>query len=77
MYKRNLEERGDLEEGTVRALSPQALGARFVLAVSLIDLQVLHLHRAKTEGKKPQTLLLTKVLVHYRSTSQEKSSHPL
>lgn len=53
MCKRNLEQRGDLEEGTVRALSPQALGARFVLAVTLIDLQVLHLHRAKTEGKKP------------------------
>lgn len=43
--------RGYLEEGTVRALSPQALGARFVLAVSLIDLQVLHLHRAKTDGE--------------------------
>lgn len=52
MCKRNLEQRGDLEEGTVRALSPQALGARFVLAVTLIDLQVLHLHRAKTESKK-------------------------
>lgn len=51
MCKRHLEQRGDLEEGTVRALSPQALGARFVLAVTLIDLQVLHLHRAKTEGK--------------------------
>lgn len=60
MCKRNLEQRGDLEEGTVRALSPQALGARFVLAVTLIDLQVLHLHRAKTEGEKPQTLLMTK-----------------
>lgn len=31
-------ERGNLEEGTVGALSPQALRARFVLAVSLVDL---------------------------------------
>lgn len=40
-------ERGDLEEGTVGALSPQALRARFVLAVSLVDLQVLHLQRGR------------------------------
>lgn len=36
---------GNLEEGTVRALSPQALRTRFVLAVRLVDLQVLHLQQ--------------------------------
>lgn len=41
--------KGNLEEGTVGALSPQALRARFILAVSLIDLQVLHLHRTKQD----------------------------
>lgn len=34
--------KGYLEEGAVGALSPQALGARFVLTVLLIDLQVAH-----------------------------------
>lgn len=43
--------KSDLEEGTVRALSPQALRARFVLTVGFIDLQVLHL-------KKKQGFLL-------------------
>lgn len=36
---------GYLEEGTVGALSPQALRAGFILAVRLVDLQVLHLQR--------------------------------
>lgn len=34
-----------LEEGTVRTLPPQALRARLVLTVGLVDLQVLHLPR--------------------------------
>lgn len=41
-----------LEEGTVRALSPQALGARLVLAVGLVDLQVLHLQRQRKKKTK-------------------------
>lgn len=44
-YEGKAKRGGDLEEGTVGALSPQALGARFVLAVRLVDLQVLHLRR--------------------------------
>lgn len=32
-----------LEEGAVGALSPQALGARLVLTVLLVDLELLHL----------------------------------
>lgn len=39
----------NLEEGTVGALSPQALRARFILAVGFIDLQVLHLQRKQEE----------------------------
>lgn len=42
-YEGKAKRGGDLEEGTVGALSPQALRARFVLAVRLVDLQVLHL----------------------------------
>ena len=36
---------GNLEKGTVGALSPQALRAGFVLAVRLVDPQVFHLQR--------------------------------
>lgn len=40
----------DLKEGTVGALPPQTLRARFILAVSLVDLQVLHLRRKGTKA---------------------------
>lgn len=42
--------RTHLEEGTVGALAPQALGARLVLAVLLVHLELLHL-RAQGLGK--------------------------
>lgn len=44
----------NLEEGTVRALSPQALGAWLVLTVLLIDLELLHLQPVGTKGTDPR-----------------------
>lgn len=44
----------NLEEGTVGALSPQALGAWLVLTVLLIDLELLHLQPGGTKGTDPR-----------------------
>lgn len=48
----------NLEEGTVGALSPQALGAWFILTVLLIDLELLHLQQGGTKGTDPRAELL-------------------
>lgn len=71
---------GNLEEGTVRALSPQALRTRFVLAVRLVDLQVLHLQQEgghENEIRSVTHLTFQDFLMKQDELGGEVCAHPL